>query len=402
MDNNIVPRVTLIDYLVVIVKRIKFLILNTFIITSCAIIISLFLPKYYRAVTLIMPPQTENMGISSLIRNLPMSSLLGNSFLNVEDPEDIYIAILKSNTLRGAMINQFDLTKVYKFHKRSKFYMEDVFKMLDGNIFVDVTNEGIIEIMVEDRSPQRAAEMANFMVEELDQIYKKLSVEKAHHQRTFLEERLTLIKEGLRQCEEEMKDFQKENNMVLLDAQTRAAIEAGAKIEAQYQVVDLKLNIAKNVYPSGSAQIQELELELSEIKKQREQLVNERESEFFIPLKEAPDLGLNLARLERKLRIQEIIFELLTQEYERAKFEEAKNTPVVQVLDKPIVPQKKYRPKRFLIVISSFLLSIVEGLLLAFLFDLIHSIQKSKNEQYFQLLTMLKRIPLLGRYSSES
>jgi uncharacterized protein involved in exopolysaccharide biosynthesis len=50
--------------------------------------------------------------------------------------------------------------------------------------------------------------------------------------------------------------------------------------------------------------------------------------------------------LSRDAKIKEMLFELLTREYEIAKIEEAKSMPTIQVLDKAVVPEKKCKPKR--------------------------------------------------------
>jgi len=64
-----------------------------------------------------------------------------------------------------------------------------------------------------------------------------------------------------------------------------------------------------------------------------------------------------LSRIEdipaREARTQEMLFELLTREYEITKIEEAKSMPTVQVLDKAIVPEKKSAPRRRRIVMLS-------------------------------------------------
>jgi len=66
------------------------------------------------------------------------------------------------------------------------------------------------------------------------------------------------------------------------------------------------------------------------------------------------------------VKIQEVIFELLTQQYEQAKLQEAKDTPTVQVLDSAVPPVKKSRPNRKAIVLMAGALSLVSSIFLAF------------------------------------
>jgi uncharacterized protein involved in exopolysaccharide biosynthesis len=48
------------------------------------------------------------------------------------------------------------------------------------------------------------------------------------------------------------------------------------------------------------------------------------------------------------VKVQETVYELLTQQYEMARIEEAKDTPVVSVIDTPGIPEKKSFPPRIL------------------------------------------------------
>jgi hypothetical protein len=69
-------------------------------------------------------------------------------------------------------------------------------------------------------------------------------------------------------------------------------------------------------------------------------------------------LGVSYADLYRSTKVQEAIFQTLTQEYEVAKVEEAKETPSVKVLDPPDVPEKKSFPPRLLIMTLGTMLAI--------------------------------------------
>jgi hypothetical protein len=55
--------------------------------------------------------------------------------------------------------------------------------------------------------------------------------------------------------------------------------------------------------------------------------------------------------LYRNTKIQETVFETLTQQYELAKVQEAKEIPSVKVLDKALVPETKSFPPRTAITI---------------------------------------------------
>jgi cytoskeletal protein RodZ len=61
-------------------------------------------------------------------------------------------------------------------------------------------------------------------------------------------------------------------------------------------------------------------------------------------------LGVRWTDLYRRAKIEETVFELLTQQYELSKIQEAKEIPTVKTLDAAQVPEKKSSPMRLLIM----------------------------------------------------
>src|SRR6202012_5150021 len=71
--------------------------------------------------------------------------------------------------------------------------------------------------------------------------------------------------------------------------------------------------------------------------------------ELYPPLRQLPRLAVPYADLYRRVKVEETVFELLTQQYEMARIEEAKDIPVVSVIDPPGIPEKKSFPPRLLL-----------------------------------------------------
>jgi uncharacterized protein involved in exopolysaccharide biosynthesis len=388
----------LLDFLMLIAKWKTFLFLNTLIISLIAIIYSLIIPKSYVATSTIMPPESQGVGLSSLMAGLPLKGLLGGAGLGESGIENVFLAILQSRKNKLELIEKFDLLTVYKFNESKEYYIEDVFKAIDENIFYDITGYGTIEVGAEDEDPERAAAMANFMVENLNRIYINLKTESAKNQRVFLEERLVLVKSDLKESEDTFCAFQKENNAIALDEQTKAAIDAAANVEAQYLAVDIELNFAKKIYHKDNYKINELKTRLKALQEEKEKINKTKFSKIFIPLNDAPDLGLEFFRLKRNLKMHELIYEFLIQQYEKAKFEEAKETPHVQILDKATPPEKRSKPKRRRLVIIVFLISLFEGVIVIKLIDYFINAKKNNTSEYLAIQNIFK--VLLNRKSN--
>jgi len=72
---------------------------------------------------------------------------------------------------------------------------------------------------------------------------------------------------------------------------------------------------------------------------------------YFPTFDEIPEVSLEMARRLRRVKVEEKVHALLIEEYERARIEEARDTPTVQVLDEADVPEIRSRPKRTVLVL---------------------------------------------------
>lgn len=388
-------RLNLLSYLLVLSGWKRFLFLHSTLWVAAAVAIALLLPQRFTSQVVLMPPKSSATGISKLAKSLPMAKLAGGAagllpMGSGENLENIYLAILSSRTLQTEVIAKFDLIKVYEFDRKPKYYIEDVFTEFAKHVAIEVTDEGTFIIQVWDRNAERAAQIANFMADRLDQNYKTLTVETERNQRMFLEERLRLTKIELDSAETRYTKFLVDNRMLNIDEQAKATIDAGTDIETRYLAAELKLDINKRVFAQDNPKIREQQMELNELRKQRESLMKDRKSDLLIPYRQAPDLGLQMVRLKRNLKIQEALFEFILQQYESAKFDESKNTPNVQVLDKAVAAQKRSFPKRGKIVIACAFFSLFLGIGIVSFLEYFRRFAAAKPDE-FRMLQQIRR-----------
>jgi uncharacterized protein involved in exopolysaccharide biosynthesis len=262
--------VSIVEYLRIILKHKRMIFWFCTIIVATTAIVSMLLPKYYAAIASVVTPIDVLQRESVLAYGLGVvKNPILQKAMDVSSVADMYVGILKSRSIADALIERFDLASAYGFKKD----VAAVRKTLEDRTSIKVTDEGIVQITVEDTDPCRAAFLANAYVEELDRQNKRLFVGQAVSKKIFLENRL-----------------------------------------------------------------REIEGELSQID--------------------------NL--LSRDAKIKEILFEMLTREYEIAKIEEAKSMPTIQILDKAVVPEKKCKPRRAMIVMLAGTMGIFISVLAAF------------------------------------
>jgi len=178
--------VNILDILLVLLKWKKVMIINIVVFVVAAIAYALLAEQQFTATTVIVPKEDPLDMVSGVMKNISLSKLQGNLFSPASELENLYLAILRSGKLESEVIQKFDLVKVYKMDKGKKIYREDVAKALEKHIKFGLNDEGTLFIQVTDCSPQRAADMANFMAATLDEIYKDLSIETARNRRISL------------------------------------------------------------------------------------------------------------------------------------------------------------------------------------------------------------------------
>lgn len=347
--------INLYDYWLVI-KKSRWLIIFLFLISVIlAMIISLLMPKTYRTTASILPPLgTVKMGgLETLM------SVAGITGVNAQaSTSDVFVAILKSRTMADEVINSFSLQKLYKCKTR-----QDTQKALEKRTEVKVSKEKVISINILDRDPQRAANIANFYISTLDRLNQNLNITAASQMRKFIEGRIEETKQSLREAEERLKSYQV-GHKVLAEKEAGEAAKVAGELQGRLIAVRVELEAKKKYTTSQNPDIIKLQNEVTEMEK---------------TLISLPPLETELARLIRKLKTQETVYGLLIGQYEQAKIDEARDTPTVQVLDRAIVPEKKYKPKVRINMAISGVLSLFLGVFISFFKEFYQN--QTKNEK---------------------
>jgi uncharacterized protein involved in exopolysaccharide biosynthesis len=219
---------------------------------------------------------------------------------------------------------------------------------------------GIITIKVTDRKPQLAASLGQEYVEELNNVVNQLSTSSAHRERVFLEERLKAVQLELADAEKDFSQFASRNSTIDIKEQSRAMVDAAAALQGQLIAAQSELQGLRQIYADTNVRVRSIRARIAELQKQLEKIGGQGESSmaviktrgesFYPSIRELPLLGVTYADLYRRSKVQEVVFETLTQEYELAKVEEAKEIPSVRILDPANVPERKAFPPRLLIM----------------------------------------------------
>lgn len=321
------------------------------------------LPKRYTATTQLMPPDaqsTSGMAMMTMAARAGaggMGSLAGD-LLGLKSSGALFIGVLRSETSQDRLIEQFDLKRVYR-----KTLMMDARATLDENTSISEDRKsGIITISATDKSPQRAAAIATAYVDELNSLVAKLSTSAAHRERIFLEERLKTVKQDLDDASNLLAQFSSTNNTLDIQQEGKAMLDVAANLAGQMVAAQSQLEGLRQIYTDSNPRVQSLNARVGELRKQLDKLSGTKPSSSaatsiqgsgdmpYPTIRNLPLLGVKYADYYRHAKVQETVYELLTQQFELAKVQEAKETPSVKVLDPAGVPERKSFPPRLLVM----------------------------------------------------
>jgi uncharacterized protein involved in exopolysaccharide biosynthesis len=199
----------------------------------------------------------------------------------------------------------------------------------------------------------------------------ELSTSGAHRERVFLEGRLKTVQQELESAEKDFSQFASKNMAIDIKEQGKAMVEAAAVLQGQLIAAESEMEGLRQIYTNNNVRVRTLEARITELKQQLEKMGGKGEDtnsptsaptdSFYPSIKKLPLLGVSYADMYRRTKVQEAVFEVLTQEYELAKVQEVKEIPSVKVLDPADVPERKSFPPRSLIVMVGTFLSFVFG-----------------------------------------
>lgn len=324
-------------------------------------VLALVIPVRFQSTTRLMPPDSLSPSASGLGMMAAMAGRanmdglggLAGDLLGVKSSGALFVGILGSQTLQDGLIDQFNLKKVYHDSK-----IEDARKDLAQHTDISEDRKsGIVTIAVTDHDARRAAAMARAYVDELDLIVAQVTTSSARRERIFLEGRLREVKTDLDAAAEKFSDFASKNTAIDIPEQGKAMVEAAAGLQGQVIAAQSELSGLRAIYSDNNVRVRTVEAQVNELNQKLNEIAGagmpggaNSDNLLYPSIRKLPLLGVTYADLYRQTKIQETVYQLLTQQYEMAKVEEAKEIPTVKVLDAAMVPTKKTFPPRTVVV----------------------------------------------------
>ena len=341
----------MIGLMIAVAKHKKKVAAVTLAAAVLSVAVSLVLPPSYQASTKLLPPQQSQSSASLLMSQLGGLASAAGVGGGLKNPNDLYIGILQSRTLADRIISQFNLKKVYGTESQ-----ETARKRLEADTKIAGGKEGLITIEVEAADKKLVAPLANAYVSQLFELMKTLAVTDASQRRLFYERQLATARDNLAKAETVLKRTMDAEGMVSVDTESRGILETVARLRAQASAKEIQLTAMRAFLTPANPEYRRAEEELSGMRAELAKLENGRGN----PAEDADKAGgLKNISLLRELKYQQTLYETLAKQYEVARLDEAKDPPMIQVLDPAVEPERKAKPRRAMIVALSTALALL-------------------------------------------
>jgi len=371
--------INLFDYLIILAKRKKLILSITLSVAVITLFLTLFKTTFYQAEISILPPEQQDTRLANqFMREFGVFPATGN---NAISKQELLVEIIKSRTFTDRIIERFQLKGAYgaeDMEEARTRFSEHI------NIEPDFTNKSplgfrggqspLMKVFVRDQNSERAVNIANAMVEELQRFVNNIAISEASQRRLFFEEQLKQVKEGLIKSEEDIKMFQQKTGLFQVESQTSMVIQKVANLQAQITAKEVELEVMKSYSTGNNPDLQRIDETIKVLKKELAKIeANEGNGrDLSISSSAIPSRGLEYKRKYRDLKFNETLYEIMIKQYEAAKMDESKDAVLIQVIDKAIPPEKETtvrkfgRKKALIVTFSAFLFSCLLALFMEY------------------------------------
>jgi capsule polysaccharide export protein KpsE/RkpR len=358
-DDEHTPAISLADVLIWLGEKKALIGAVTGGVAVLSVVVALLLPPIYTArTTFLAPGSQQQSGSSAALAALGSLGALPAG-LGAKTPDDLYVALLKSDSVQHGLDQRFNLRAHYDVDT-----YEALRKVLPNHVRVTSDKKsGVISVEVDDKDAKFAADLANAHDPEVTKLLGRLAVSEAQLRRGFFEKQLQDTKENLIKAEQSLQAVQEKSGVIVLDKQAEALITNAALLRAQISEREVQLRVLRTSATDQNPSVIRLNSELRGLRAELARMESSQGgtpgSAVDLPVGRLPEASVDYVRARRELKLQEMLLEGMLRQYEIAKLDEAKEGPVLQQVDVAQIPDLKSRPSRSLIVLASTLAALL-------------------------------------------
>lgn len=321
--------------------------------TLVSVAAAFLMPRSYVASTVLLPPQQQSNSTAVALAQLGALSGMAGGAAGVKSPDDMYVALLKSRSVRDGLIDQLKLKERYGTSS-----LESTRKKLSSNIAISSDKKsGFITIEASDKDAAFSAQLANAHVTELRKLLTRLAITDAQQRRLFFEQQVNKTKATLNDAESKFRQAQATSGLVVTQALAEAGVKEGAQLRAQIASREIQQQTLSRFATSEHPEVQRINAELTAL---RRQLAAIEQGSGKSSRTNAN--GTLAVQAFRDMKVQEAMLETLIKQLEIARADEAKEGPLLQQVDQATEPERPSNPKRLVVVTMGAMVGLLAGL----------------------------------------
>ncbi len=331
------------DLVVILARRWKTLALTAVLGAAAATAYALLVTEWYAATLTVVPSQrSQDIAAMSLAAKLPGLESFSTDVQRIQ-------AVLASTSVADEVIQKFALQASY-----GTAHLEQAREALHQHCTIGVDRKSsVVWLTCEDPEPQRAMDMARSFGEIGNKVFGRVSVSSAREERVFLEGQVAKARHDVDEASQKLREFQEQHKVIDLPEQSKAVIGAMAQIKGEMVSKQIELSYLSGFSGRGESSVQQLQQQIAVMDQKLQQMEAAQgtapaagSAAFFPNAMNVPQLRFELEQLMREQKIQETVFGLMTQRFEMARVDEARDTSSFQILDYPTLPTFRSRPRR--------------------------------------------------------
>lgn len=376
-DNKMVNELDLFEMSRIVLNSRKLILGIVALSALAALIYSILTPQIWKSDATFYAESSKNTEFS-----LSMLAVgkLGKELLDQAQQSEAAacVTIMQSRSFSEEVIRRFDLISHFKLTKPDSLAnMDEALVKLKKVVQTGYgQRNNLIYVEVETKSKQLSSDIAQFYVSRLEDYLQHERNVKGRRNRIFLESRVDELWKSIDSMQVAISEFKTTNKAVDLKQQTSQLVNQYSNLVANKMKLEISLELAKASYSPNSPVIKDIELQMANTTRQIAELEkadNSSAPRFQLDLAGIPSLTARMEMMQLNLAVLQQVFDYVRPQYEKAKLEEQRNTPQLEILDSPRQAGKRVKPRRALICIIAVIMSAFMSVIFVLLKEIVVS-----------------------------
>ena len=316
--------------------------------------LSFLIAGKYTSATRIIPPQQIQSTLTGLVGQMGTMSFSG--LAGLRNPSDVYVQLLRTDTVALALAKRFNLHEHYDTEK-----FEDVRLRLERRSRIRAGRDGMVLMEVADKDANMAAALANGYADELYKLIQKLSAEETAQRKKLMDSKLADFSKSLDAKEQDFRVMQEKVGMLSVEGGVEATYSTIGGLRASIMMREVALRTLSYSSTPQNPVYLNIEAEIAAIKSQMEKLEQDPKvlnPKFMIPADRAPQLVMEYVRKLRDLKFEEGMYKAMQKQSELIRMEDMRDFMQFLVVDSARPATKRDFPTRPMVVLITVLLGL--------------------------------------------